>query len=44
MYLRIIYRNTDEQQKKKIKEWINHIKKNAYYNDYYLEDMILSVK
>ena len=42
MLLRIVYRK-DENAKKDIREWTNKLKEVNYYDNYYLEDVILSL-
>lgn len=42
--LRIIYRKSNDLTKNSILEWINKIERNNYYNNYYLEDIVLSIK
>ena len=42
MFLRITYRKGDDKVRDNINEWINHLKENNYYDNCYLEDMILS--
>ena len=42
MFLRITYRKGDDKVKENINEWINHLKENNYYDNYYLEDIIIS--
>ena len=44
MLLRIVYRKADENTKKDVLEWQDKLKKDNYYNNYYLEDVILSLK
>lgn len=45
MYLRIIYRKSNDKLKKEIIDpWIKKIEENKYYNNIYLEDIILSLK
>ncbi|MEG2311191.1 MAG: hypothetical protein RSB72_00625 [Bacilli bacterium] len=42
--IRISYRKGDDTLKNNIDKWINNIESKEYYNDIYLEDMILSIK
>ena len=42
MFMRITYRKGDDKVRDNINEWVNHLKENNYYNNCYLEDMILS--
>ena len=44
MLLRVTYRKSNEHIKNKIKEWICELQAQNFYNNYYLEDIILSVK
>lgn len=44
MFLRVIYRKSDEQLKEKINEWIAELEAQNFYNNYYLEDIMLSIK
>lgn len=44
MYLRITYRKCNEDLKNEIEKWIEMLKQDNYYNSYYLEDAILSLK
>ena len=44
MFLRITYRKSNEEVKNSIDEWINMLKNKNFYNNYYLEDIMLSVK
>ena len=44
MLLRISYRKCDDITKKSIDEWIKNIEKDNYYNNYYLEDIVLFQK
>ena len=44
MLLRIINRKALNDEKKDIKEWESKLKDNNYYNNYYLEDVILTLK
>lgn len=42
MFMRITYRKGDDKVRDNINEWVNHLKENNYYDNCYLEDMILS--
>ena len=44
MYLRICYRNSDELLEEKIENWINSVVENNYYDNVYIEDMIISME
>lgn len=44
MYLRICYRNSDELLEEEIEKWINSMVENNYYNNVYIEDMIISME
>ena len=44
VYLRIVYRKTDEELKKEINLWFKVLKKNNYYNNVYIEDLVLNTK
>ncbi len=44
MLLRITYRKSNDKIKNEIKEWTLNLKNNNYYNNLYLEDMILTLK
>ena len=44
VYLRIVYRKADEELKKEINLWFKEIKKGNYYNNIYIEDLVLSTK
>ena len=45
MYLRIIYRKSNDKLKEEvINPWIRKVTKDNYYNNIYLEDIILSIK
>lgn len=44
MYSRIVYRKIEEQEKQKINDWINELTEQDFFNDVYLEDMILTIK
>lgn len=43
MFLRVTYRKCNNKTKEEIDKWINNLKINNYYNNYYLEDMILTI-
>ncbi|NLA32827.1 MAG: hypothetical protein GX864_02670 [Mollicutes bacterium] len=42
MYLRIIIRKSTEILKNEINEWKQNLEENNYYNNIYLEDIVLS--
>ena len=44
MYLRVSYRKGDDIVKGEVNSWIEELKKDNYYNNYYLEDIILNLK
>ncbi len=44
MILRISYRKAESNIKAEIKEWANKLEEKNYYNNYYLEDLILNLK
>lgn len=44
MYARIIYRKIEKPEQEKIDEWINELTIQDFFNDVYLEDMILTIK
>ncbi len=44
MFLRITYRKSNEEVKNNINEWINYLKNKNFYDNYYLEDIMLSIK
>jgi len=44
MLLRIAYRKSNEEDKNNLNEWINKLVEKNYYNNYYLEDLILNIK
>lgn len=44
LFLRVIYRRGEESTKKNITDWSNSLKENYYYDNYYLEDVILTLK
>ena len=41
--LRISFRKANEKTKKSIQQWANKLEKENYYNNYYLEDLILTL-
>ena len=43
MLLRITNRKCNEKTKTQIKKWANKLKTDKYYNNYYLEDLIMSL-
>ena len=44
MLLRVIYRKCDPVTKDNINKWIENLERNNYYNNYYLEDIIVSLE
>lgn len=44
MFLRVIYRKCDLMTKDNINKWIENLERNNYYNNYYLEDIIVSLE
>ena len=44
MFLRVTYRKADESIKEKINEWVSKLQLENFYNNYYLEDIMLSIK
>lgn len=44
MFLRVAFRKGNEEVKNKIINWTHELKQNNYYNNYYLEDIIISMK
>ena len=44
MYLRVSYRKGDNIVQEEVNSWIEELEKDNYYNNYYLEDIILSLK
>ncbi|MGM9878457.1 MAG: SWIM zinc finger domain-containing protein [Bacilli bacterium] len=44
MYSRIVYRKIEEEEKQKISDWINELIEQDFFNDVYLEDMVLTIK
>lgn len=44
MLLRITYRKSNEELRNRILEWANILEKENYFNNYYLEDLILNIK
>ena len=43
MYLRVTYRKCNQNLKGIIKEWIKKLESNNFYNNFYLEDIILQI-
>lgn len=43
MLLRVTYRKAQDATKSEIKEWINKLETNDYYNNFYLEDIVLTM-
>ena len=43
MLLRVTYRKALDTTKLEIKEWINRLETNNYYNNFYLEDIVLTM-
>lgn len=43
MLLRVTYRKAQDTTKLEIKEWINKLEINNYYNNFYLEDIVLTM-
>lgn len=43
-FIRIAYRKGNEELKNEINEWIAKYENNNYYNDIYLEDMIIGIR
>lgn len=43
MFLRVIYRKCDSMTKDNINKWIENLERNNCYNNYYLEDIIVSL-
>lgn len=43
MFLRVIYRKCDAKTKEAVEQWITSLNNNNYYNNYYLEDIIVSI-
>ena len=44
MFLRIIVRKTDSQLKEDIENWFKIVRENNYYNNFYLEDLVMMVQ
>lgn len=44
MNLRIVYRKCDEKLRKEIDVWFKYLKENKFYDNFYLEDVVISVK
>ena len=44
MFLRVIFRKCDPLTKENIVKWVNKLKNSNYYNNYYLEDVIVSLE
>ena len=44
MFLRVAFRKCDPMTKDNITKWVNKLKENNYYNNYYLEDVIVSLE
>ena len=44
MLLRIVYRKADNELKTEINNWKQELKDHNYYDNYYLEDIILLLK
>ena len=44
MLLRVTYRKATSATKLEIKEWISKLENNKYYNNFYLEDIVLTIK
>lgn len=44
MYLRVAFRKVNDLEKESINQWIYDLEKENYYDNYYLEDVILSLK
>lgn len=44
MFLRVSYRKCDSMTKDNITKWVNKLKESNYYNNYYLEDVIVSLE
>ena len=43
LFLRIIFRKSNDDLKNNIKDWLDKITRNNYYDCVYLEDMILNI-
>lgn len=44
VFLRITYRKSDKKVKEEINNWVKELEKQNYYDNFYLEDLILSLK
>ena len=44
MFIRIAYRKGDSKLKAEIQKWIKKCENKNYYNDIFLEDMIIGIK
>lgn len=44
MLLRITYRKSDKKVKEETNNWVKELEKQNYYDNFYLEDLILSLK
>ena len=44
MYLRILYRKANDELKKEVEKWIKTLVDNNYYDNYYLEDIIITAQ
>ncbi len=44
MFLRIVYRKSNGETRKDIDEWITRLENKKFYDNYYLEDIMLSIK
>lgn len=44
MFLRVTYRKANDDIKQEILSWVNKLEKEYYYNNYYLEDIMLNIK
>lgn len=44
MYLRILYRKANDELKKEVENWIKTLVDNNYYDNYYLEDIIITAQ
>ena len=44
MFLRISFRDCDEHIKDTIRKWLTLLSNNNYYNNLYLEDVILTLQ
>lgn len=43
MFLRVIYRKSDDKVREEINNWIQELEKENYYDNFYLEDIIFSI-